>query len=231
MDELAGAVLVWVAGSIGRTRLRGVRTESHFGNEYPFLSVFMAPPSADYVRSKLGAVNSANQSSKDNQRASVSSKFVEQEADCSVGTEWFRGLPEIRWAMYHKLIQERFGAASDESKVGIEAEAPYTDLEWNAPTTQKVFEEQFQAPRALDAPLDFLNFSVREFSPARPNWRVVPQAVEKNFDLAQRESHLARKANEEHAVECVRRVPALATCTMGWREQSASFVVTDRGGV
>ena len=35
---------------------------------------------------------------------------------------------------------------------------------------QKVFEERFQTPRALDAPLDFLNFSVREFFPARPDW-------------------------------------------------------------
>ena len=96
---------------------------------------------------------------------------------------------------------------------------------------QKVFEERFQTPRALDAPLDFLNFSVREFFPARPNWRVVPQAVEKNFDLAQRESHLARKADEEHAVECVRGVPALAAGTVGRGKQSASFVVADRGRV
>jgi hypothetical protein len=96
---------------------------------------------------------------------------------------------------------------------------------------QKVFEERFQAPRALDAPLDFLNFSVREFFPARPNWRIVPQTIQKNFDLTQRESHLARKADEEHAVECVRWVPALAACTMGRGEQSTSFVVTDRGSV
>jgi len=67
-----------------------------------------------------------------------------------------------------------------------------------------MFEERFQAARTADAVLDFLNFSVREFFPARPDWRVVPQPVEKNFDLAQRESHLARKADEEHTVECVR---------------------------
>jgi|SRR5260370_13028009 hypothetical protein len=96
---------------------------------------------------------------------------------------------------------------------------------------QKVFEERSQAPRALDAPLDFLNLSVREFFPARPDWGVVPQAIEKNFDLAQRESHLAGKADEEHAVECVRGVPPLAAGTVGRREQSASFVVTDRGSV
>jgi hypothetical protein len=67
-----------------------------------------------------------------------------------------------------------------------------------------MFEERFQAARTADAVFDFLNFSMREFFPARPDWRVVPQPVEKNFDLAQRESHLARKADEEHAVECVR---------------------------
>jgi len=78
-----------------------------------------------------------------------------------------------------------------------------------------MFEERFQAARTADAVLDFLNFSVREFFPARPDWRVVPQPVEKNFDLAQRESHLACKADEEHTVECVRGVPALAARTVG----------------
>ena len=91
-----------------------------------------------------------------------------------------------------------------------------------------MFEERFQAARTADAVFDFLNFSVREFFPARPDWRVVPQPVEKNFDLAQRESHLARKADEEHTVECVRGIPALAACTVGRGKQSASFVVTDR---
>jgi len=91
-----------------------------------------------------------------------------------------------------------------------------------------MFEERFQAARTADAVFDFLNFSVREFFPARPDWRVVPQPVEKNFDLAQRESHLARKADEEHTVECVRGVPALAASTVGRGKQSASFVVTDR---
>ena len=65
---------------------------------------------------------------------------------------------------------------------------------------QKVFEERFQAARAADALVDFLDLSVREFFPARPDWRVVSQPVEKNLDLAQRESHLASKADEEHAV-------------------------------
>jgi hypothetical protein len=40
---------------------------------------------------------------------------------------------------------------------------------------QKVFEERFQATRAADALVDFLDLSVREFFPARPNWGVVPQ--------------------------------------------------------
>jgi hypothetical protein len=96
---------------------------------------------------------------------------------------------------------------------------------------QKVFEERFQAPRALHAPLDFLNFSVRELFPAWPDRRVVPQSVEKNFDLVQRESHLARKPDEEHAVECARGVAPLAARTVGYGKQTASFVVTDCGGV
>jgi hypothetical protein len=94
-----------------------------------------------------------------------------------------------------------------------------------------VFEERFEELGALDAPLNFLNLPVREFFPARPDWGVIPQPVEKHFDLAQRESHLARKADEKHAVECVRGVPPLAACTVGRGKQSASFVVTDRGSV
>jgi hypothetical protein len=97
--------------------------------------------------------------------------------------------------------------------------------------TQKVFEERFQTAGAADALVDFLDLSVREFFPARPDWRVIPQPVEKNSDLAQRESHLSGKADEEHAVERVRGVPALAACTVGRGEQSTSFVVTDRGSV
>jgi hypothetical protein len=96
---------------------------------------------------------------------------------------------------------------------------------------QKMFEERFQAPPALDAPLDFLNFSVRQFFPAWPDWRVVSQPVEKNFDLVQRESHLAGKPDEEHAVECVRRIAPLATRTVGYGKQTASFVVADCGGL
>src|ERR1700726_323892 len=96
---------------------------------------------------------------------------------------------------------------------------------------EKMFEERFQAARAPDAPLDFLNFSERELFPARPNWRVVPQPVEKNFDLAQCESHFARKADEEHAVECGRGIPTLASRTVGRGKQAAFFVVTDRRGV
>jgi len=50
---------------------------------------------------------------------------------------------------------------------------------------------------------------MRQFFPARTNGSVVLQSIEKNFDLAQRESHLAGKADEDHAVECVRGVPPL----------------------
>jgi len=137
----------------------------------------------------------------------------------------------IRWAVGTILIRERFGAASDESKAGTETEALDTDLKRHARAVQEVFEERFQAPRSPDVPLDFLNLSVGEFFPARPDWRVIPQPIEKNLYLAQRESHLARKADEEDAVECVRGVPPLAACTVGRGEQPASFVVTDRGSV
>ena len=58
-------------------------------------------------------------------------------------------------------------------------------------------------------------FRIRQFFPARTNGSVVLQSIERNFDLAQRESHLDGKADEDHAVERVRGVPALAACAVG----------------
>jgi hypothetical protein len=80
---------------------------------------------------------------------------------------------------------------------------------------QEVFEQRFQTARAANVLVDFLDLLVRELFPPRPDWGVIPQPVEKNFDLAQRESHIAGKADEEHAVECVRGIPALAARTVG----------------
>jgi hypothetical protein len=56
----------------------------------------------------------------------------------------------------------------DEKHVRADPQPLNADPQRNTAAMQKVFEEQFQAPRALDAPLDFLNFSVREFFSARP---------------------------------------------------------------
>ncbi|HYT18691.1 MAG TPA: hypothetical protein VEW05_00490 [Candidatus Polarisedimenticolia bacterium] len=67
---------------------------------------------------------------------------------------------------------------------------------------------------------------MRQFFPARTNGSVVLQSIEKNFDLAQRESHLAGKADEDHAVECVRGVPALAARTVGRAKSQGRKIMT-----
>lgn len=110
---------------------------------------------------------------------------------------------------------DRRCAAVDETHVRADPKPLNADPQRNTVAMQKVFEERFQAARAADALVDFLDLAVREFFPARPNRGVVPQTVEKHFDLAQRESHLAGKADEDHAVERVRGVPALAACAVG----------------
>jgi hypothetical protein len=90
-----------------------------------------------------------------------------------------------------------------------------------------MFEERLQAARAPDALLDFLNLTMRECLPSRTNRSVVPQCFQKQFNLAQGKSHIARKANQKNAVERVRRVTALAAEPGGSGKESDSFVVAD----
>lgn len=89
--------------------------------------------------------------------------------------------------------------------------------------------ERFQSARAEDAFFDFLNFSLRQFFPARPNGSIVLQTIEKEFDLTQGKTHIAREADEEDAADGLVRIAALATGTVWGGEKSKCFVVADRG--
>src|SRR5258708_1302717 len=101
-------------------------------------------------------------------------------------------------------------AASDEAEVGAEAEALDADLERSATAMEQVFEQGLQEERALDVFFHLSDFAVREFSPAGADRSVFAEAVEEELDLAEGEAHLACKADEQDAIECVAGVAALA---------------------
>jgi hypothetical protein len=96
---------------------------------------------------------------------------------------------------------------------------------------QKVFEERFQASRAPDALLDFLNLSIRQLFPPGANRSIVPQAIKKQFDLTQSKAHITREADQERSVERIVRIVPLATGAVWSSEQAKSFVVADRGSI
>src|SRR5713101_5217783 len=92
-------------------------------------------------------------------------------------------------------------------------------------------EERFQTEGTLDSVVDFTDFAVSEFFPARADGCVVAQSVKEMFDFAQGEAHFAGEADQQYAVEGIARVAALAAGTVGRGEETHFFVVTDGGGV
>jgi hypothetical protein len=73
---------------------------------------------------------------------------------------------------------------------------------------QQVFAQFPQPARAPGGLLDLLELS--QFPPARAKLGVIPQATEEEFDLVQGESHIACEADEEHAVNSMAGISALA---------------------
>ena len=84
-----------------------------------------------------------------------------------------------------------------------------------------MFEEQFQAALATNIFFDFLDLPMRQSFPARANWSVFPQAVEKKFDR-QGKPHSARESDEEHTVQGVLAVATLAAGAVRRSEMAAS---------
>ncbi len=95
---------------------------------------------------------------------------------------------------------------------------------------EEMLEERFQAKGAFNGFLNFADFVMGEFFPARTNRSIVAQAVEKEFDLAEGEAHFAGEANEKRAVEGVARIAPLACNAVGRGEQAPSLVVAEGGG-
>jgi len=96
---------------------------------------------------------------------------------------------------------------------------------------EEMLEERFQAKRTLNGFLHFVDFVMGEFFPAGANRSLVAQAVEKQFDFAKAEAHLAGEANEKRAVDSVAWIAPLTSSAVRRGEQAHSLVVADGRGV
>jgi hypothetical protein len=92
---------------------------------------------------------------------------------------------------------------------------------------EQVLEKGFQAQRAFDGPLCFRYLVSRQFSPAGPDRRIISQAAQKDFDLVERETHVACETDEQHAVNGFRGISALPASAVRRREQAYPFVVAN----
>jgi hypothetical protein len=128
-------------------------------------------------------------------------------------------------------VAQSFGTACEAAKIGAEAETLDADLKRSAAAVQEMLEEGFEAQRALKIFIDLSDLPMGQFFPARADGEIVAEAVEEELDLAEIEVHLAGEADEEHAIEGVTGITALAADALRDSEEAHSFVVADRGGV
>jgi hypothetical protein len=94
-----------------------------------------------------------------------------------------------------------------------------------------MLKEGFQAERTLEVFLDLGDLAMGQFFPTRADGGAFAEAVEEKLDLTESEVHLAGEADEQHAIESVCGVAALATNALGGSEETHFFVVADGGGV
>ena len=94
----------------------------------------------------------------------------------------------------------------------------------------KLLEKGFETEGAGDAGFDLGEFSGGELFPARADGSVVAEAVEEELDFREGEAHFSGEADEQDAVERVRRIAALAAGAMRGSEEAEFFVVADGGG-
>jgi len=113
------------------------------------------------------------------------------------------------------------------AEVGAEAEALNADWKGSAAAMEEMFEERFEAMRALDVVLHLRDLAMSEFSPARADGSVFPQAGEEELDFAEGKAHVAGEADQEDTMEGIAGIAALAAGAVGRGEQAALFIVTE----
>jgi len=77
-----------------------------------------------------------------------------------------------------------FWPLREDTEIGAEAEALDADLKRSAAAMEQMLEERFETEGALDGVLDFGDFAVSEFFPARADRLVIAETVEKELDFA-----------------------------------------------
>jgi len=143
----------------------------------------------------------------------------------------FRGLyGDFGRAVVAAIQRILVGTVSDKAEIFAEAEGGDALLERSAMAMPKVLEKSFQTKRAGDAGFDLGELSGGELFPARADGSVVAEAVEEELDFREGEAHFSGEADEEDAVERVRRIAALAAGAMRGSEEAEFFVVADGGG-
>jgi hypothetical protein len=96
---------------------------------------------------------------------------------------------------------------------------------------EDALEKGFEFEGAGNVLLDFGELARGKFFPAGADRGVIAEAAKEELDLAKGETHLACEADEEHAVEGVAGVAALATAAVGRGKKAHFFVVADGRGV
>jgi hypothetical protein len=94
-----------------------------------------------------------------------------------------------------------------------------------------MLEKRFQTERTLDTVVDFADLEVSKFFPAGTDGGVVAQAVEEKFDFAEGEAHFTSETDQEHTIEGIAGIAALATGALRRDKQAHLFVVAKGGGV
>ena len=89
--------------------------------------------------------------------------------------------------------------------------------------------QPFEAAGAGDEFSEVEDLARGEFFPASADGSSFANAAEEDADVVERKSHFAGEADEEHAVECLGRIVALAAGTR-WRGEKADFFVVADGG-
>lgn len=121
--------------------------------------------------------------------------------------------------------------ARDLPEIGAQTETLDADLQRSTAALEEMLEKRFQTEGTLDTVVDFADLAVSQFFPTRTNGGVVAQAVEEKFDFAEGKAHFTGEADQEHAIEGVAGIAALAAGAVGRGEQAHFFVVAKGGGV
>jgi hypothetical protein len=131
----------------------------------------------------------------------------------------------------HTCEEDLASAVGHEAEVFAEAEGADTLLEGSATAMEEALKKGFETEGTGDAVLDLREFSGGEFFPARADGSIVAEAAEEKSDFGEGEAHFAGEADEQHTIQSVGGIAALAAKTLGRREEARLFVVADGRGV